>query len=177
MKTTRFACLAAALLTAALFSARTTVDARPTVSERLKVKQAAAHLDGILARALRAGGEKPAELADESAWVRRTYLAIVGRIPTESELRTHLKSKANDRNYDLVDSLLESKGYGSHMFNWWADLLRARSRLPRRISGEPYIHWIKESIQSNKPVRRDGPGDAHGERARSTSVTTAPPAT
>ncbi len=151
MQTRRFACFAAALMVAALVTATTPVAAKPTVSHRVKVKQAAARLDAALNQALREAGVKPAGLADDAAWARRTHLAIVGRIPTEAEIAQYKNNKSTDRGLDLVDALLDSRGYDSHMFNWWADLLRARSRLPRRISGEPYIHWIKDSIENDKP--------------------------
>ena len=39
------------------------------------------------------------------------------------------------------------------MFNWWADLLRAKDSIAR-TSGAPYIHWIKSSIARNKPYNQ-----------------------
>ncbi|MEE8105406.1 MAG: DUF1549 domain-containing protein [Planctomycetota bacterium] len=126
-------------------------DAEPGVSDRLHKKRAAAKIDSLVEAALREGGMKANGIADDATFARRTYLALVGRIPTAQEARAFQKSTSSDKYLDLVDDLLASKGHESHMYNWWADLLRARGRLPRRISGEPYIHWIKDSIAKNKP--------------------------
>ena len=39
-----------------------------------------------------------------------------------------------------------------HMFNWWADLLRATDEF-EDTSGAPYIKWIKDSIAQNKSYK------------------------
>ena len=46
--------------------------------------------------------------------------------------------------------LLESPGHASHMFNYWAELLRVKTRLNNNISGEPFVHYLKDSIANNK---------------------------
>ncbi|MCZ6574212.1 MAG: DUF1549 domain-containing protein [Planctomycetota bacterium] len=139
-----FVIAAAGLLTPAA------ADPDPSV-DRLQVKRAAARIDALAERALRDHHLTPNGLADDATWARRTYLAIVGRIPTADEVRAYVRSKASDKSYELVDELLASRGHESHLFNWWADLLRTRSRMPRRVSGEPYIHWLKEAIANNRP--------------------------
>ncbi len=51
----------------------------------------------------------------------------------------------------LIDSLLETQGYVSHTYNYWADILRLKDRPTNIVFGEPYIEWIKESIAANQP--------------------------
>ena len=124
-------------------------DPQPT-RDVADVKRAAQQIDKLVETALREAGLKPAPLADEATFLRRTYLAIVGRIPTEAEIAAYAKASSSEKSRHLIDELLASKGHESHMFNWWADLLRARGRLAQRASGEPYIHWLKSSIARNK---------------------------
>jgi len=138
-------------LLAALAFAPLVADADPQpFRDRGDIKQAAQRIDALAETALRDAGLKPAALADESAFLRRTYLATVGRIPTEAEIAAYRADSSSEKSRHLVDELLASKGYESHMFNWWADMLRARGRLAQRASGEPYIHWLKSSIARNK---------------------------
>jgi len=152
MKIGRFFLPAAGLMLLAALALTPAPQARADeIGDRLAVKRAAAKIDKLVEDALRARGLKPNGLADDETFCRRTYLAIVGRIPTKDELERFKRSRSSDKWHDLVDELQGARGRESHLFNWWADLLRTRSRLPRRISGEPYIHWLKQSIADNKP--------------------------
>ena len=49
---------------------------------------------------------------------------LIGRIPTLVELRAFIDDPAPSRRRDLIGQLLGSKGYHSHLSNYWADLLR-----------------------------------------------------
>jgi hypothetical protein len=119
--------------------------------DRAAVKRMAARIDALVAEALAEKGLKPNPLAPEEVVARRTYLAVAGRIPTGDELRAYKKASSSEKSYHLVDGLLGSPAYVSHNFNWWADLLRTRGRLAQRTSGEPYMHWLKQSLADNKP--------------------------
>jgi len=94
----------------------------------------------------------PAKTTD-AQFVRRTYLGIAGRIPTYEEATAFITDPAKDKRAMLIDTLLDSDGSTSHLFNWWADLLRATDSFAQ-TSGTPYIRWIKDSIESNKPYNK-----------------------
>jgi hypothetical protein len=129
------------------------VDAKPggATRDRLAVKRAAARIDALVEKALKQHNQQPAGIADEPLFARRTYLALAGRIPTAAEARAYLNAGSSEKHYHLVDELLASRAHVSHEFNWWADLLRVKGRLTNRVSGEPYAHWLKQSLTDNKP--------------------------
>ncbi|MCM8538669.1 MAG: DUF1549 domain-containing protein [Lentisphaeraceae bacterium] len=83
--------------------------------------------------------------------MRRTYLDVIGRIPTWKEAKDFILSPRSDKHYRLIEKLLESDGYTSATFNYWADILRAVSRVDGGGSGEPYIHWLKNAMAENMP--------------------------
>ena len=88
--------------------------------------------------------------AEDAVFLRRVYLEIVGRIPNLEEARSFFQSSAPRKRRQLIERLLNSEGYVSREFHYWADLLRAQSRL-RNAPGQPYLDWIKNSLRENKP--------------------------
>jgi hypothetical protein len=118
---------------------------------REKILAAAREIDRLVDADLAANAVPPNPALDDAGFVRRIYLDLAGRIPTEAETSVFLGSSATDRREALIDRLLESPAYASHLFNWVADLLRVKSRLTNNVSGEPYIHFIKEALAANTP--------------------------
>ena len=100
-------------------------------------------IDVIIANQLkRQRQEMPKPISDEK-FIRRAYIDIVGRIPTYDEGQSFTSRK------ELIDKLLDSKGYTENMFNFWADLLRIKKRLSNNVNGVNYIFWIKDQISDN----------------------------
>jgi L-fucose mutarotase/ribose pyranase (RbsD/FucU family) len=88
---------------------------------------------------------------DDATFLRRIYLNAVGRIPNIDEAEEFLHSDGSQKRSDLIDELLGSYGYVSHQFNFLADLLRIKTRLTNNAPGKPYIDFIKDSLEENKP--------------------------
>lgn len=117
------------------------------------VKKTALEIDKRMAAGFQRAKVTPIAAADDSKWLRRVYLDAVGRIPSHDEAKAFLDDTAADKREKLVDKLVNSEGYVSHTFNWYADILRATSRLGSddTRSGIPYLRWLRESIATNKP--------------------------
>ena len=88
--------------------------------------------------------------ASEEVIARRLYLDIVGRIPTQDEVRAFTESADPAKRSVLIDQLLASDGYVSHWYNWWSDILRVQTG-GRDESGTAYAEWIKKSLKTNLP--------------------------
>ena len=95
---------------------------------------------------------RPLGKATDSEFLRRAYLNVIGRIPSYEESIEFLNNEDPEKRSKLIDLLLSSYGYNMHMFNWWADLLRATDTF-QNTSGAPYIKWIKDSIAENKSYK------------------------
>ncbi|MCC6881374.1 MAG: DUF1549 domain-containing protein, partial [Verrucomicrobiales bacterium] len=112
-------------------------------------------LDQLDAANLAKQGLQPNPPASDEILVRRLYLDIIGRIPTKAETLAFLDSKDPHKRDKLIDTLLESDGYVSHFYNFWADILRAKSDLSGAAqslpAGNAYADWIKQSLRENKP--------------------------
>ena len=114
-----------------------------------------ATIDQLVVQHLEENDLKPNRIASEEVFVRRAYLDLVGRIPTAEETRRFLEDENLMKRGALVRSLIGSEGYVSHQFNYWADLLRARSRIAGNNQSLPagmaYEQWVKNAIRENRP--------------------------
>lgn len=83
-------------------------------------------------------------------FLRRIYLDVIGRIPTIDEVNKFKDDTSPNKRTLLIDALLDSDGYKSHLFNWLADMFRVKSNLFRSGSAATYIDWIKNQISINR---------------------------
>jgi hypothetical protein len=115
-----------------------------------QIKSASLWVDRTVGGALVKSGIQPNKQSDDFVFVRRVYLDVAGRIPTDVEARDFLNDKDPEKRRKLIDQLLISDGYRSHLFNWMADLLRHRGKL-RRSNFNHYERWLKDQISQNTP--------------------------
>jgi hypothetical protein len=96
---------------------------------------------------------KPNPLMSDEQFVRRVYLDIVGRIPSYEEARAFLDDTSGAvKRAKLIDKLLDDPGHSSHMFNYFADMLRVRDDLNTgngNFRGTPYINWLRHQVENN----------------------------
>jgi hypothetical protein len=138
------------LIVLALFACCVASAKNQNGSDFINILDAAQQIDLYIEEGLKTEGLERNEPVSNEFFVRRVYLDVVGRIPTYDELTEFMKSKSEDRRSELIDSLLSSEGYVSHHYNYWADVLRVKSRGRRTIMAS-YQDWIKESLRENQP--------------------------
>ena len=108
-------------------------------------------IDAIIRLDLKKHGLKPNPPASDVQFVRRVYLDVIGRIPTNKELGRFQADIRKDRRARLIDELLKSPGHDSHMFNWLADMLRVKDDYYRIGKTWTYHTWLKKQLQENRP--------------------------
>ncbi len=112
-------------------------------------KQAADKVDEFVFAHLKSKKLKPNPTITDGQFVRRTYLSIIGRIPTASESADFLNSSGADTHSALIQQLLANDtAYTAHHFQFWADLLRVPSGHHWALV---YREWIRQQIHSNTP--------------------------
>jgi hypothetical protein len=123
-----------------------------TVPTNLPAAQAAAKLDEIILRSLERKKIQPNPPASDEQFLRRAYLNIAGRIPTRDEAVAFLHDTSPTRRARLIDALLDSEGYQSHLFNYFADMFRVRDEPDQPLmKALPYVDWLKQQIRMNRP--------------------------
>jgi hypothetical protein len=123
------------------------VDANRTAG----VKASAGLIDQMIAKNLAKHGLSPNPDATDEQFVRRVYLDITGTIPAAKETRAFLNSSSPTKRERLIDQLLNSPGYASHQFNYWADLLRVVDKSDNNTYTRPFGEWLKENLRNNTP--------------------------
>ncbi len=147
---------------AAVAAAPAPAAAAPQMLANATVAQAAAKIDQLVANGLikanptRATAGKEAiksfnPMASDEQFVRRVYLDIAGRIPNYDEASAFVKDASPKKRSNLIDMLLESDGYKTHLFNYFAEMLRIKDEFEQdNVRGTPYINWFKEQIAKNE---------------------------
>lgn len=96
-------------------------------------------------------GLYPSEPCDDSEFLRRSTLDVIGKPPTPEEAREFLDDPSPDKRAKWIERLLEHPRFADHWANKWADLLRPN---PDRVGIKSvYIldQWLRESFRENKP--------------------------
>ena len=118
-------------------------------NRRAEAEASAAKIDSLVESALARAGQKPNPDSNDFQFLRRVYLDANGIIPTLSQSNDFLNDKKKTKRPDLVDKLLSSPGYASHLYNYWADVLRLVDRSNNNRYLRPYEDWVRASLQKN----------------------------
>lgn len=121
-------------------------------SSRDAARKGAVKIDELVEANLTKNGAKPNNDAAEHVFLRRAFLDITGTIPNLFEYKAYVAAKDDvQRREKLIDTLLNSPGYVSNMFNYWSAILRVVDRPNNNIMAYAYRDWVKEQIRTNKP--------------------------
>ncbi|MCA9199824.1 MAG: DUF1549 domain-containing protein, partial [Planctomycetales bacterium] len=101
---------------------------------------------------------QPADMCDDRTFVRRIYLDLIGRIPTVDETQAFLQTTDSTKRTRLIDQLLDSDEYASHMADLFDAVLMGRQENGRRrrrdTGGGLKAQWrsyLEESFATNRP--------------------------
>jgi hypothetical protein len=108
-------------------------------------------IDTLVFRRLRQLNLLPSEPADDSEYLRRVYLDVIGTLPTSAEARAFLADPSPAKRTRLVDDLLRRSEFADLWALRWADLLRVdRAALgPKRAYA--YYKWVRDAFAAGKP--------------------------
>lgn len=115
------------------------------------IKEAAFKIDTLIANFYRNKKLPVPEVTDDATFMRRAFLVTIGRIPTAEEAWTFIEIEDPNKRVELVDYLMKSPGYSSHMTNWAFDMLRLRDYRQGQGNNEPYRNWIRQAMDQNMP--------------------------
>ena len=92
----------------------------------------------------------PSEVSEDSEWLRRVYLDIVGHIPESDTVDEFIASKDKAKRSKVIDKLLDDEGYVRNMTTVWSNLTIGR-QTPRRVSRAGMQKFLREAFTRNRP--------------------------
>ncbi len=99
---------------------------------------------------------KPAPKCDDTTFLRRVFLDLVGVVPTLEETKKFLDEKAADKREKLVDQLLADPRFAKHQAEVW-DLVFF-GRHPGNIDGTRkrlfFVDWLTQQFAKNVPYNQ-----------------------
>ncbi|MCO6042301.1 DUF1549 and DUF1553 domain-containing protein [Aeoliella sp. ICT_H6.2] len=110
----------------------------------------AARVDEMLAAEWTQAGITPATAATDSEFIRRVYLDLVGVVPRVSQVREFLDDDSPTKRIDLVERLLRSPRYATHMATTWRNRIVPpeveQANMRESVALEK---WLRERFESN----------------------------
>ncbi|MEO8494214.1 MAG: DUF1553 domain-containing protein [Planctomycetota bacterium] len=91
---------------------------------------------------------KPMSIANDATFLRRVYVDLIGRIPTEDEIRRFASLPKETRRATLVDELIQNERFADTWTVFYADMLRLRANADGGAAAIAYVH---QAIQDGTP--------------------------
>ena len=109
-------------------------------------------IDGEIFAKLKTLRMNPSARCTDEIFLRRSYLDLVGLLPSADEARAFVADRRRDKRAKLVDRLLERPEFADFWALKWADLLRVEDRTLDRKGTEIFHRWIRQSFAGHKPL-------------------------
>ncbi len=111
------------------------------------------YIDALVHAKLKKLRIEPSPVCDDSTFVRRVYLDVIGLLPTADEYARFMVSTLPNKRELLVDELLDRKEFSELWVLKWAELLQIRSS--NEVSPKAmllYYNWLQDKIAKNVPT-------------------------
>lgn len=92
---------------------------------------------------------RAASLADDSTFLRRIYLDLLGRIPSATETRSFLSDNAPDKKAKLIDDLLSRDEVYRHLATSF-DLMFMERRGGKHVNTDEFRNYLEQSFRDGK---------------------------
>ena len=96
----------------------------------------------------------PASLANDSVFLRRVYLDVLGVLPSVEETKAFMADAAPDKRAKLIDTLLQRPEFNELWAMKWADVLRV-GIIPNLLDVKAmhrYNDWLRGAMTKNVPM-------------------------
>ena len=109
-------------------------------------------IDAQIFRRLRQLRIAPAELCDDTTFLRRAALDLTGQLPTRDMAERFAADARPDKRARLVDELLASPAFADWWALKWADLLRVEERVMDATGTRAFHRWLRDAVAADLPA-------------------------
>jgi hypothetical protein len=122
--------------------------------ETAKKVEAHTKVDRALFEAWQKQGLPVPYVAADTVYVRRVYLSLAGRLPSDAEAKAFFADQSAGKYEKLVDTLLASENYVDYWSLKWCDALRVKSEFPINLWPNAvyvYHYRVCSFLKNNEP--------------------------
>jgi hypothetical protein len=112
------------------------------------------YIDGHVFARLEKLRMNPSGPCSDAEFVRRSFLDLLGILPTPAETRAFLADPQSDRRARLIDALLQRPEFADFWALHLSDVLRNEEKQLDRKGVRLFHEWIRESIARDKPLNQ-----------------------
>ncbi|MEI8382395.1 MAG: DUF1549 and DUF1553 domain-containing protein [Planctomycetota bacterium] len=118
--------------------------------ENLDSHEVVAAINADIRRGWEVASVRPSPVADDSEWLRRVSLDLIGRIPTVDEAEAFLSSKRPNKRSEAVDKLLDNTEFARNWTTVFTNVLIGR-RSDQRVNRPAFQKFLRMSFAANRP--------------------------
>ena len=95
----------------------------------------------------------PSDVCNDSEYIRRIYLDLIGLPPEPAQVRAFLADPRSTKikRDELVDMLVGSPDFVEHWTNKWADMLQVNRKFLGQNGATAFRAYIRDAVETNKP--------------------------
>lgn len=94
---------------------------------------------------------EPSPPCDDTVFVRRAFLDVIGTLPTPEEVRQFLNDDTEGKRDRLIESLLARPEFVDYWAYKWSDVLLVNGNRLRPKAVKAYYEWIRHEVAENTP--------------------------
>jgi Protein of unknown function (DUF1553)/Protein of unknown function (DUF1549) len=122
-----------------------------SVSEEQSVSEERSPIDRLVQSKLAKMGIVASGLAEDTVFLRRLYLDVVGTLPDSGAIRRFLNDSNPDKRTAEIDVVLARPEYADYLALKWSDILLVdKEKLGDRGAFE-FHRWLRDQFQQNRP--------------------------
>ena len=111
------------------------------------------YIDDLVNQKLEKLRIQPSELCSDEVFIRRAFVDIVGKLPSEEDYHKFMADKSAGKRDKLVDELLQKPEFVDVWVMKWAELLQIRSNNNFSYKSTLlYYNWLKKQLTENVPI-------------------------
>jgi len=108
------------------------------------------HIDRLIEEHWAEEGRKPVTPVSDAEFLRRAYLDLTGVIPTVAEARAFLDERHSDKRAKLIERVLNSPGYATHMATTWRNRMLPSNFDPAMLQNAAGLqNWLRDQFIDN----------------------------
>lgn len=126
----------------------------PGAGKKLDAFELAKIIDEEVAKRMAAEGFKASPRSEDTEFLRRVHLDLVGTIPSAEKVDAFLKNTDPKKREKVIDELLADPRFGVQISEIWSGQMIPRESNNRRLNHTPFQEWLAKQFNAGVPLNK-----------------------